>query len=394
MGAQVLMVSIDVRWGVGGSRPAAGIFPFTWDGSRVEVVDRIRKLRSILDAMKGTFRPRRSIAVESRLACWVGISALVALATGCVLPAVSPNLCGPVSAQYSLIPLPFLATSINDSRQIAGTTEKHQAATWSERTGLYEIPMPAGFANSEGVAINNAGHVLVMAYDRTLSLHQAYIFSHGRLTQLPGQQTRGFRINDRDDIAGEAAEPGTGKTVPVYWSHGRLHQIDTCCGGSAKDISRQRTVIGDRYDANGHYSAFIWTTNDGVQSLGPANRFSSAIAINARGHALIEASPDIYFYDSQNLYQLNLAKKFKSHPYAISECDAIVGAYGPFSDKYRAFIWEAGTGFADLNARLTPDSGWILKSANGLNIHGDVVGQGTLDRDEDSGFLMLPIREK
>src|SRR5450631_4204313 len=88
-----------------------------WDGRRVEVVYRIRKSRSNPDAMKETFRLRRSIAVESRLARWVGISALVALTTGCVLPAESPNLCGSVSARYSLIPLPFVATSINDSRQ-------------------------------------------------------------------------------------------------------------------------------------------------------------------------------------------------------------------------------------------------------------------------------------
>lgn len=344
--------------------------------------------------MKETSRLRRFIAAESRLVHSMGIFAVLAFSTGCAWRAEAPNLCGPASAQYSLIPLPFVPTSINNSRRIAGTTEKHQAAIWSERSGLYEIPMPAGFKNSEGVAINNAGHVLVMAYDLTFSRRQAFIFSHGRLTQLPGQQTRGFRINDQDDIAGEAAEPGTGKTAPVYWSDNRLHQIDTCCGGSAKDINRQGTVIGDVYDANGHYSAFKWTTKDGVQSLGPADRFSSAITINSLGHALIEASPDIYFYDSQNLNKLVLAKKFKSHPYAISECDVVVGAYGPFSDKYRAFIWEAGTGFADLNALLAPDSEWKLKSANGLNIHGDIVGQGTLHGDEDSGFLLLPIREK
>jgi hypothetical protein len=270
----------------------------------------------------------------------------------------------------------------------------HRAAIWSEQTGLYEIPMPAGFKNSEGVAINNAGHVLVMAYDLTFSRRQAFIFSHDRLTQLPGQQTRGFRINDQDDVAGEAAEPGTGKTVPVYWSKNRVHRIDTCCGGSAKDMSRQGTVIGDVYDANGHYSAFKWTIKDGVQTLGPADRFSSALTINSRGHVLIEAPPDIYFYDSQNFNKLVLAKKFKSHPYAISDCDVVVGAYGPFSDKYRAFIWDSGTGFADLNARLTPDSGWKLKSANGLNIHGDIVGQGTLNGDEGNGFLLLPIRGK
>jgi hypothetical protein len=264
---------------------------------------------------------------------------------------------------------------------------------WSERTGLIQISMPAGFAISEGVAINNAGHVLVMAYDRTLSMHQAFIYSHGRLTQLPGRQTRGFRINDHDDIAGEAAD-GTGKTVPVYWADNTLHKIDTCCGGTAKDISGQGTVIGDVYDTDGHYNAFNWTAESGLKSLGPQNQFSSAIAINAQGHAVVDALPDIYLYDSQKLSRLSLATKFQSHPYAISDCDIIVGAYGPFSDKYRAFIWDLGTGFADLNARIAPDSGWKLKLANGLNMRGEIVGEGTLRNEEDSGFLLLPIHER
>jgi uncharacterized membrane protein len=233
-----------------------------------------------------------------------------------------------------------------------------------------------------------------MAYDRTFSLHQAFIFAQGRLTRLQGQQTRGFRLNDKDEVVGEAAEPGTGKTLPVYWSNNRLHAIDTCCGGSAKDISRGGMIIGDLYDATGHYSAFRWTSNGGVRSLGPVNRFSSAIAINDMGHVLVVAPPEILFYDSENLGQLILSNKIKSHPSAINDCDVVVGAYGPFSDKYRAFIWEAGAGFSDLNAQLTPDSGWLLKTASGINIHGEIVGEGTLRGKEGSGFLLLPIRKK
>ncbi len=149
--------------------------------------------------------------------------AVLAAATGCVWRTDSRPVCSAPPQRYTLVPLPLLPSAINDHRQITGITDGHRAAIWSEGSGLREIPIPSGFASSAGVGINNKGHVLLMAYDRTFSRHQAFTFSNGRLAQLPGMQTRGFQLNDRDEVVGEAAETGSGKTNPVYWSNGDLH---------------------------------------------------------------------------------------------------------------------------------------------------------------------------
>jgi hypothetical protein len=339
---------------------------------------------------------RSSYAAASgiRLSLVPCLLAVLAAATGCAWRTNSRAVCSAPPQRYTLVPLPLLPSAINDRQQITGITEGHRAAIWSERSGLREIPIPSGFASTAGVAINNSGHVLLMAYDRTFSQHQAFTFSNGRLVQLPGMQTRGFQLNDADKVVGEAAETGTGKTNPVYWSNGDLHKIDTCCGGSAKDIDRQGHVIGDMYDVDGHYFAFRWSVKDGIQRLGPADRFSSALAVNAQGHALIEMAREVDFYDGAALVKLSLAKKFPSHPRAINECDVFVGAYGPFADKYRAFIWDASAGFGDLNDRLVSAAGWKLKSADGINVRGEIVGKGTLANDEDRGYLLIPVSGK
>ena len=91
---------------------------------------------------------------------------------------------------------------------------------------------------------------------------------------------------------------------------------------------------------------------------------------------------------------MSLVKKFPSHPRAINGCDVFVGAYGPFADKYRAFIWDASAGFGDLNDRLVSAAGWKLKSADGINVRGEIVGKGTLANDEDRGYLLIPVSVK
>ena len=295
-----------------------------------------------------------------------------------------------IAARYTIVALPFVPTSINAKRQVAGTTEAHRAAFWAAKGGLTELPLPEGFTYSEAVDINGSGHVLLMAYDRTFSGHQAYIFADGLLRPLPGNNPRAFRINDSDEVAGEAVAPGTRTAVPVYWTERSLKRIDACCGGTAKAINTNGVAIGDAYDVQGRYSAFLWTPELGMQRIGPANGYSSAIAINDRGIAVIQTFPKIFLYDSDGLTKLTLAPKFPSHPKAINNCDVIVGAYGPFADKYRAFVWGRASGFQDLNSRIAPDSGWKLNSALDVNDNGEIIGRAEYRGEDDRGFLLIP----
>jgi probable HAF family extracellular repeat protein len=316
----------------------------------------------------------------------------IAAAVGLLTPAVGaqPARLGCTVARYRVMNLPLSPAAINDSGEVAGTTAAHRAALWSAGRGLKELPLPAGFANSEAVSINNRGHVLVIAYDRAFSKHESFVFAAGALTQLSGEQTRAFQIGDSDDVVGESLVPGKTGSQPVVWQHHALRAIESCCGGSAMGSNRNGEVVGDAYDDNGRYHAFLWTKARGLQSIGPPQEFSSAIAINVRGHVLIEAPSGALYYAEGSSVRLKLAAKTPSHPRALNDCDVIVGSFGPFSDASRAFVWEKSQGFQDLNSLVPGSSGWKLESAAGINNRGEIVGKGDWNHEDNSGFVLIP----
>ncbi len=313
--------------------------------------------------------------------------------------AIGSDSCG-ISARYHVVMLPFFPSGINRNGEVVGTTESHQAATWSVGSGLKLIPKPSGFQNTEGVDIDNQGHALVMAYDSTFTMHQAYVSHPGGLEQLPGEQVRAFHINDKGFVAGEALIPGTQSTGPAYWQHGYLHRIPACCGGSVRDINQNGMAVGYLYDEDGRYSAYSWTAQDEVARVGPEAPYSSAIAVDKFNHVLITSLDGDYLLEpTGRLIRLPLSTKFRAHPTAMSACGAIVGGLGPFSDKYRAFAYEYSSGLVDLNNTIPGDEGWLLKIATAVNDRGQIVGRGIHRRngstvrgpDDDQGFLLTPL---
>jgi probable HAF family extracellular repeat protein len=221
----------------------------------------------------------------------------IAAAVGSLAPAVGaqPEPPGCTVARYRVMQLPLSPAAINDAGEVVGTTITHRAALWSAGRGLEEVSLPAGFVNSEAVSINNHGHVLVIAYDRAFSKHASFVFAAGVLTPLSGEQTRAFQISDSDEVVGESLVPGKTGSQPVVWQQHTLRPIDSCCGGSAMGSNRSGEVVGDAYDDNGRYHAFLWSKARGLQSIGPPQEYSSAIAINVRGHVLIEAPSGALF---------------------------------------------------------------------------------------------------
>ena len=297
-----------------------------------------------------------------------------------------------IADRYKVIALPLRPAHINEARQVAGTTPSHRAARWSEQSGLHEMPLPAGFNSSEATGINNSGHVTGVVYDRAFSKHRAFIFADDDLRLLPGEQSHGYDINDSDEVAGESLLAEKTTTRPVSWTQSAIRSLGGCCGGSAKGVNGNGELIGDVYDETGRYQAFLWTASRGMRSIGPADRYSSAIAINALGHVVVEAFSDIFVYAGGNLTHLDLSTQYPNQPHAINSCDVIVGSFGPFADAERAFIWDKSRGFRDLNSLVASDSGWKLESATGINDHGEIVGRGDYKAQDDTGFLLVPIK--
>jgi uncharacterized membrane protein len=329
----------------------------------------------------------------SRLVTWnklaLFVIAMLLLAPSCFLMGQA-NSAGCIAEHYKVNALPLLPAHINEAGQVAGTTAGHRAALWTGQAGLRELPLPAGFYNSEATAVNNSGHVTGVVYDRAFSEHRAFTFANGAVTLLPGEQSHAYNISDSDEVAGESLLPGKTATRPVSWTGNTIRSLGDCCGGSAKGVNKNGEAIGDVYDDKGRYQAFLWTVSRGLQPIGPPDRYSSAIAINAQGHVVVQAFSEVFLYAGGTLTRLDLSSRYPNQPRAINNCDVVVGSFGPFADAERAFIWGKSSGFRDLNTYISSDSGWKLEAATSINDHGEIVGRGDYKGQDDIGFLLIP----
>ena len=173
-----------------------------------------------------------------------------------------------IAGHYKVVALPLRPANINEARQVAGTTTGHRAALWTEQSGLRELPLPAGFYNSEAVTVNNSGHVTGVVYDRTFSKHQGFTFANDVLTLLPGEQSRPYDISDSDEVVGESLLPGKkSHRSPCLGTGTRFDHWVAAAAGPPRVSTRTRTSIGDVYDETGRYQAFLWT----AKSRHPAN---------------------------------------------------------------------------------------------------------------------------
>lgn len=85
----------------------------------------------------------------------------------------------------------------------------------------------------------------------------------------------------------------------------------------------------------------------------------------------------------------NLGGTF-NYALGINTAGTIVGSASTSSGIVHAFIWRNGK-MKDLNNFLSPNSGWELTSAVSINNKGQIVGRGTFNGQESSGFLLTPV---
>ena len=303
----------------------------------------------------------------------------------------SPRCNDPVPSRYDVEEIPLIPAGINRHQQIIGTTASHRAGIWTIKAGVVELPLPDGFTFSEGVAINDAGSAVLMAYDRQHTKRMALLYDGSTLYPLPGEQARAYKLDNSGQIAGEAQLPGIRTMEPVIWRHAALQHIESCCGGTVRDVNEDGIAVGNLYDRRGRYHAFQWSSTGGSVVLGAPNEYSSATAVNALGHVVVQGVRRTTLFIDGKPQPLKLAPHAPSQVRAINACDVMVGSFGPFSDADRAFRWSPARGFEDLNNSLN-SRGWKLEAAVAINESGEIVGKGDHLGDDDTGFLLTPVR--
>ena len=77
---------------------------------------------------------------------------------------------------------------------------------------------------------------------------------------------------------------------------------------------------------------------------------------------------------------------------AISDLDLVVGwsTTGASPNTTHAMLWSRHSGMQDLNNLLASNSGWLLYEATGINVWGQVVGNGLVN-GQNHAFLLTPL---
>jgi probable HAF family extracellular repeat protein len=297
--------------------------------------------------------------------------------------------------RYKLVELPLRPLSISDAAFVAGTTPDQKAAIWSSHGGLQKIDLPAEFPIAEATAINRHGDAVGTAYTADSGRRLAFLFRQRKVLILAGEQSHALGLNDAGTIVGQARVPGGKSTEPVVWrnpdqsKNNPPEALRVCCAGVAKAVTRRGQIVGDTYDAEGRYHAFLWAGDGRTRRLGlPSEQFSSALALNDLGQVVLRSDPaGLFLYQAGKRQRLELPH---SRPLALNNHGVIVGSFGAKPEEQRAFVWDKARGRQDLNRLISHDPTWTLEVASSVNDRGEIVGWGEHNHTENAGFLLIP----
>jgi probable HAF family extracellular repeat protein len=332
------------------------------------------------------------------------------------------------------------ALDVNNHRQVTGNAQEPvsepaprlNAFLWETPGPMSNLGMLPGSNNfSRGYALNDAG-VVVGESDNNNS--RAFVYSNGALaglTRLAGDNDRGVAhdINNAGEIVGISSN-GTVSRATKWIYNGSSYvpsDLGTIAGtatatGRGWAINQNGTVVGFSTNAAGTSQATLWhegaITN--LTSLGDGARFSQAFGVNDNNIAvgssstgqtvgeligsssttaitrafqwelgvMAELSPFNVYTAANNGSDTN----YHSVANDVNRAGLIVGnSQRVAGSPAVATLWQNGIAI-DLNTLIASNSGWVLRSAEGINDRGDIAGYGTLD-GQTRAFLLTAVPE-
>lgn len=294
------------------------------------------------------------------------------------------------------------AQKINNAGQVVGssyhykrvkvgrwyrTYQQDRAVLWQNGT-LTSIatPVSAGTIGiSRAVDINDAGQVVGSFMTPSM---QAFVWQDGTLTGLGSltyQWSEAKAINAAGEIVANFTSPGWTSKEAFVWRNGAWSGFGYV--SEAVDIDSAGQIIGfdvDEADVE-HQGWGILPATEHSTYIGGRN----LTAMNDRGQVvgttwiLWPAGMQGFVWQDGQATLLDTGGCINSLPNDINEAGMIVGTCDG-----RAAMW-VGTQLVELNALIPADSGWVLKSANGINDLGQIVGDGLHD-GQAHGFVLTP----
>ena len=286
-------------------------------------------------------------------------------------------------------------TGINASGQVSGfvTLADHstRAVRYTPGSG-WQLPQGLDVRSSTANGINASGD-LAGQYTTASGASHAFRWRDGSgvedIAPISGTNSQGLAINDAGVVVGVSTD--VSGFVAFSAAPGLPAQALPTLGGGfdfACGINNAGQITGSGFTSDMMQRAFRF--DPGASTLTPITSFigdagnSAACAIDGSG--LVGGQADAAggamhgFRSGATL--LNLTEVFGTSTgstEAISE-GVSVGSFqfGPNGPNH-AFVHTDAKGSIDLNTVLDNGTGWILKTANGVNASGKIVGTGTLN---------------
>ena len=288
------------------------------------------------------------------------------------------------------------AFAINANGQITGSaaTAAGRQHAFLYQNGTMQDLGTLGGKFSAGLAINIKGQIT--GYADTADVGEHAFMYDGSITDLDPLDgfSQGKGINDAGQIT-----VWTGTASFVY-SGGALSPIPNVAGfpdsivvASAINNSGHVTGILEEIDPSENFIydeqpiLFDGTTTQFLGST-EVDHDSQPAAINDAG---VIAGRGVFAHGNQDVpYAVMLVNgHFKelgvppgyarSAAFGINAVSDVVGdTYKTDTSPERAMFYNSLLGMIDLNTSIISNSGWTLKSARGINVHGEIVGEGVI----------------
>lgn len=303
-----------------------------------------------------------------------------------------------------------VAKDINDSAQIVGYSinnkGERRAFVWDSNKGMQDVGTLGGdfscaygindYGQVVGYSVCNYGQRRAFVWDATNSIQN--------LTQGDGL-TEAYSINNFGQVVGLAITPNDKRVAFIWDSTNGMQNIGIAgeVESSAYAINNSGQVVGYSVSSDLIVRAFRWDSNKGTQEL-PGFLGSD---INIYGHvvgfyAIPEDHNRAFVWDGSNILDLGTISGdvnlqfFDSEANSINNSGLVVG----YSDKLldfnqmkwnrRAFICDTLNNMQDLNNLIDPGLDWVLKEAQAINNHGQIVGWGNKGNSQRA-FLLTPV---
>ena len=280
-------------------------------------------------------------------------------------------------------------SGINASGQVIGNVNGAQAVRYTPGQGWAALP-GLGTSFSFAMGINGSGDVTGY-YINSVGQFRAFRYRDGfpvdDIAPLAGgSMTFGFGIDDADDVVGVSfGSTSVPFRAPLGLAAEALPTLDGG-SGSACGINASGQIAGTSNVASGAQHGVRIDSGaafpiDIASPDGPSFNVN-ACAIDAAGRVggqLDRASGQTHafrFTDS-GVEDLDAFGSALSNVESISQ-GVSVGWYTVAGGDTRAFAHRDADGSFDLNTRID-EPGWVLRTAKGVNINGQIAGEGTFN---------------